>query len=449
METELTIDFVYPTLQHILIRFSKTTDESKNRNGTGMYGSSSRAQQPSAKQQRHGEVGEVAVTRQSFPAGPDGRAHVADSPTRQDDPDTMFGIRNWRPQCLQIFANFKVTFFILCVGGFLFSVNFSCFLSGLTSIQKRYSLNSTVMGLNTSMFDLGTLISVVVVSIFFSQPDSHRPRVTGLGIYNTAIALGPVVGFPISSLFINLYVDFDRVNMASININPNDTRWVGAWWLGFLVYSAITLVIGIHIILLPKRFSPSQERDPMITIPSVLTSNDDCDANVEQEAIRRIKGIVYVLSISLGTLTGGILMRYFKLSPLSTAKALVVYGVVTLLLPIPLLFLGCEQNSFAGISVPYSDMTKSLISVVEQEDKPLAVGIRQFFNQVIGLVPTPIYMGYIIDSACLFWGVSECSMFATCWIYDLFDYRLKMLIFQIALKISAIAMYLVFWQSLS
>ncbi|XP_070533209.1 solute carrier organic anion transporter family member 3A1-like [Ptychodera flava] len=89
------------------------------------------------------------------------------------------------------------------------------------------------------------------------------------------------------------------------------------------------------------------------------------------------------------------------------------------------------------------------LRAVAPEDKPFAVGIRQFFAQIIGWVPTPLYMGYIIDSACLFWGVSECSMFSTCWIYDLFDYRLKLLTFQIVFKVCAIAMYIVLWVSLS
>ncbi|XP_070535097.1 solute carrier organic anion transporter family member 1C1-like [Ptychodera flava] len=209
--------------------------------------------------------------------------------------------------------------------------------------------------------------------------------------------------------------------MSSIDIDPNDTRWVGAWWLGYLVNGTLTLVIGIPIMLLPKRFSPPRENDAMMTAPSIVTSCDDSDTIVEREAIRRFKGIVFLLSSSLGILTGGVLMRYLKLSPLVTAKALVVFGVITLLLPIPLLFLGCEQDSFAGVSVPYSDLTNSSISVVTPEDKPFALGIRQFFAEVIGWVPTPVYMGYVIDSACLFWGVSECSIFSTCWNYDLFD----------------------------
>ncbi|XP_070535286.1 solute carrier organic anion transporter family member 2A1-like [Ptychodera flava] len=494
-------------------------DEKGKRSYNGEDGASTGEQQlqPEANDQQKGEV----VENTSFlPTQLDVHGQAVNSSMNQDDPDLMFGIGNWRPQCLQIFANFKFAFGVLCVASLVFTINFSVFLSGLTSIQKRYSLDSALMGLNATLFDTATVITVVFVSFFFGRLDSHRPRVIGvslilaalclclatishflsgtykyssvvlgtndttmcsesysksvedthgnasdtcsatneresmqtavmllighilvgifftplliltptyiddgasklkaplyLGIFYTMLNFGPAIGFPFSSLFIQLYVDFNRVNMSSIDIDQYDTRWVGAWWLGFLVNGAILVIVAIPITLLPKKFRSLRERGA--TTPSVVSSNDEGDTNAEREAMRRIKefpsavrrlftnvplmsvciayscemaivsgllmyftkyieiqfrvpaakaalltGIVLVLPSSFGVLIGGLVMRYKKLLPLSTAKALVVLGVVNVLLPIPLLFVACEQDIFVGISAEYSDFTNSFI----------------------------------------------------------------------------------------
>ncbi|XP_070562135.1 solute carrier organic anion transporter family member 2A1-like [Ptychodera flava] len=161
-------------------------DDNKNGYDTGEHESSSRKQQ-SAQLERLEEVGKAATTRASFPDGPDGRAHVAVLPKNQHDPDMMFGIGSWQPKCLQMFANFKLAFFVLCVSGFMCTVTFTTLLTGLTSIQKRYSLDSALMGLNSTLLETASLITVVFGSVFFGRTGVHRPRVVGLGIILAAL----------------------------------------------------------------------------------------------------------------------------------------------------------------------------------------------------------------------------------------------------------------------
>lgn len=43
-----------------------------------------------------------------------------------------------------------------------------------------------------------------------------------------------------------------------VTITPRDARWVGAWWLGFLVSSSLLLVSGIPFWFLPRSL-PKQE----------------------------------------------------------------------------------------------------------------------------------------------------------------------------------------------
>ncbi|XP_060759022.1 solute carrier organic anion transporter family member 1C1-like isoform X2 [Neoarius graeffei] len=70
--------------------------------------------------------------------------------------------------------------------------------------------------------------------------------------------LGPMVGFTLGSFCAKLYVDVGAVDMDSISINNKDTRWVGAWWLGFLITGAVMLLAGIPFWFLPRSL-PKQE----------------------------------------------------------------------------------------------------------------------------------------------------------------------------------------------
>ncbi|XP_063604186.1 solute carrier organic anion transporter family member 74D-like [Penaeus indicus] len=54
---------------------------------------------------------------------------------------------------------------------------------------------------------------------------------------------------------------------------------------------------------------------------------------------------------------------------------------------------------------------------VEDEDKGLALGVVTVFISLFGLIPSPIMLGAVIDSACLVWDTS-CGMTGNCWLYD-------------------------------
>lgn len=51
----------------------------------------------------------------------------------------------------------------------------------------------------------------------------------------------------ISSLFPSCIPDTE-----SITITPADSRWVGAWWLGYLIAGVITLLSAIPFWFLPR-----------------------------------------------------------------------------------------------------------------------------------------------------------------------------------------------------
>uniref|UniRef100_A0A671QV10 Solute carrier organic anion transporter family member n=1 Tax=Sinocyclocheilus anshuiensis TaxID=1608454 RepID=A0A671QV10_9TELE len=68
----------------------------------------------------------------------------------------------------------------------------------------------------------------------------------------TIMLLGPMFGFLLGSMCAKLYVDIGFVSVDSVTITTQDARWVGAWWLGFFVSSAILVLAGVPFWFLPR-----------------------------------------------------------------------------------------------------------------------------------------------------------------------------------------------------
>ncbi|NXU57138.1 SO1C1 protein, partial [Turnix velox] len=70
---------------------------------------------------------------------------------------------------------------------------------------------------------------------------------------HTVAMLGPMFGFLLGSLVAKLYVDIGFVDIGKVTITPQDSRWVGAWWLGFLIAAVTNFLAAIPFCFLPKR----------------------------------------------------------------------------------------------------------------------------------------------------------------------------------------------------
>jgi len=61
--------------------------------------------------------------------------------------------------------------------------------------------------------------------------------------------LGPSFGFLLGALCTSLYADLSN----EANINTNNPRWVGAWWLGLVGISVTLLLASVPMFAFPKR----------------------------------------------------------------------------------------------------------------------------------------------------------------------------------------------------
>uniref|UniRef100_A0A3Q3WHD4 Solute carrier organic anion transporter family member n=1 Tax=Mola mola TaxID=94237 RepID=A0A3Q3WHD4_MOLML len=73
-----------------------------------------------------------------------------------------------------------------------------------------------------------------------------------LACIHTVGILGPMFGFMLGSFLSKIYVDIGSADLDSITINYKDSRWVGAWWLGFIVTGTVVLLSGIPFWFLPR-----------------------------------------------------------------------------------------------------------------------------------------------------------------------------------------------------
>ncbi|XP_018425818.1 PREDICTED: solute carrier organic anion transporter family member 1A2-like [Nanorana parkeri] len=73
-----------------------------------------------------------------------------------------------------------------------------------------------------------------------------------IGIIQTLSIFGPLLGSLLASYMAQLYVDVGFINLDEVLITMTDTRWVGAWWMGFLISGALNLLAAVPFCFIPK-----------------------------------------------------------------------------------------------------------------------------------------------------------------------------------------------------
>uniref|UniRef100_A0A665X6X3 Solute carrier organic anion transporter family member n=1 Tax=Echeneis naucrates TaxID=173247 RepID=A0A665X6X3_ECHNA len=210
----------------------------------------------------------------------------------------------------------------------------------------------------------------------------------------TITLLGPMFGFLLGSYCAKLYVDVGYVDMETVTITPKDARWVGAWWMGFLVSSALLLISSIPFWFLPRSlpkqgadedqpapagephfsfwFLPSLKRllgTPayfLLLCGSILKFNSFIglftfkakymEQQFGQSASRAnfLIGVLNLPAVAVGIFLGGLLMKRYKLSVVSGAQ--LSFGTSFMAYLLLLLQFGtkCDNIPVAGLTISYN-----------------------------------------------------------------------------------------------
>ncbi|KAM4676550.1 solute carrier organic anion transporter family member 1C1-like [Discoglossus pictus] len=241
----------------------------------------------------------------------------------------------------------------------------------------------------------------------FSMPENTPLYIASV---HTVAIFGPMLGFIFGSFCARLYVDIGFVDLEKITITPQDTRWVGAWWLGFLVAGLVNLLSGIPFCFLPKSLSTTEEQ--------AGGTSESCPVNIEKDEKTKMKskqhekptvkgffralkalgsnrlyvmlmvltllqvnsfigfitykpkyieqqygqststsnfttGVSSLPAAALGMFLGGLLMKKYKFGLLGAAKLSFGTSLVACLLSLSVFMIGCDNNDVAGITVRY------------------------------------------------------------------------------------------------
>uniref|UniRef100_A0A3Q3WDF9 Solute carrier organic anion transporter family member n=1 Tax=Mola mola TaxID=94237 RepID=A0A3Q3WDF9_MOLML len=236
-----------------------------------------------------------------------------------------------------------------------------------------------------------------------------------VGCVQTISVVGPVFGYLLGSLCAKIYVDIGFVSMESITITPADARWVGAWWLGYLIAGVITLLSAIPFWFLPRSLPRCPERctpeqtsfikdSPLLKdkypaenkssfiemakdfVPTLRTllghpiyliylcvtiiqlnsligmvtyKPKYIEQHFRQSASKAnfLMGVINIPAVALGMFSGGLLMKRMKLNIMGAAKFAFGTSLIGYILSLFFFAMSCENAKVAGVTVSYNSLS--------------------------------------------------------------------------------------------
>uniref|UniRef100_A0A8C8DE55 Solute carrier organic anion transporter family member n=1 Tax=Oryzias sinensis TaxID=183150 RepID=A0A8C8DE55_9TELE len=80
-----------------------------------------------------------------------------------------------------------------------------------------------------------------------------------IGILFSTLVFGPACGFILGSVCTKVYVDAVFIDTSTLDITPDDPRWIGAWWGGFLLCSALLFLSALFMFGFPQALDEEME----------------------------------------------------------------------------------------------------------------------------------------------------------------------------------------------
>ncbi|XP_060063799.1 solute carrier organic anion transporter family member 2B1-like [Ylistrum balloti] len=329
---------------------------------------------------------------------------------------------------------------------------------------------SDVRTMFLAIFGIGMVLQGVAKSlrgpfVTVYVDDNGEKRKTGfyMGIIIAVAIAGPSVAFVVGGVFSKMYV-----TLEDVDITPRDPRWIGAWWIGFLMFGGASIVFAMPMALFPRHI-----KKPKAIVVKGKSTKD-------MELFDKVKASTKA-AVGLGqTLTArscstGCDCKDDVFFPVCGSNGVNYHSPCFAGCPsVPLKgqnFNNCtcipdgkatsgECQSdcvmiypFAVLCVIGGLLNALLISpgfiaklrCVEDRDKATALGCMAFLGSILGWMPTPIIIGKVIDTTCIIWQ-DTCTSSGACLYYVLSGLRLKVHGVILGYKIASLAfLFLAFY----
>ncbi|XP_067852834.1 solute carrier organic anion transporter family member 2A1-like [Heptranchias perlo] len=227
-----------------------------------------------------------------------------------------------------------------------------------------------------------------------------------MGILYTIAFVGPALAFMLSSAVLQFYVDIDK--SLKSELTPSDPRWVGAWWLGFLLIASLVALSSIPYFFFPRTMSKEglEEVKGQESKQTHLLKSETMESGLQNTSLVEfiksfpvtllgmLRNPIFLFTViakcsfsimisgqatflakymerqfsitapfaniligsfivpisTIGILLGSVVVKKFEISDKNSACFCCVVVFISIIVSIPTLFLGCSTQRIAGIN---------------------------------------------------------------------------------------------------
>ncbi|XP_055870857.1 solute carrier organic anion transporter family member 4A1-like isoform X4 [Biomphalaria glabrata] len=221
------------------------------------------------------------------------------------------------------------------------------------------------------------------------------------GIFYTGAIIGPAIGYMVGAEFLNIYTEV-TVDPTTLGLDTSNPKWVGAWWIGFLISGVFGVLLSLPLLAYPSSLPGSKKyalergkeaqamkstdvtgkslglKDCLLSIKLLLTNIPFMFINLAAAADGVLvagfstfmpKFIEYQFGVSAGTaalyvglavvpagggatFAGGFIVRLFNLKVRGILRLCTIMSFVLFALAFSLL-MECDTGPFAGVTLSY------------------------------------------------------------------------------------------------